>query len=368
MQIELSLVTRERLRDGLIVASPSGGKDSTRGEGGPIDEVVGLAHTHRGKPLLAEPEPAGCVRWGLCEQSPASSAPDLSDPAPTPPPRRCIGHDHLVSLGAPAATIAAWVAAGILKPTEHDGFYERTSEIDERMVAQRIVGRGHLLALGATNSLIGRWLRRGILKRTAERGFYSIAQVAFDGLRAGARSAGVPAEPLQPVEEAPSPVAATKPDNLRIGPCTISLARAFVARHHRHLGPPVSGLFAVSVTRGAELVGVAIVGRPVARQLQDGSTAEVTRVCTRGERNACSMLLAACRRGAVALGYRRLVTYTLKSEPGTSLKAAGWRQVAEVRGRSWDCSARRRTSARSPDKRRWEAPLSHTKEIQDVAA
>lgn len=87
----------------------------------------------------------------------------------------------------------------------------------------------------------------------------------------------------------------------------------------------------VGVACGGELVGVAIVGRPVARALQDGKTAEVSRVCTSGEPNACSKLLSACRRVAVALGYSRLITYTLVSELGTSLRAAGWREVAAVR-------------------------------------
>lgn len=92
------------------------------------------------------------------------------------------------------------------------------------------------------------------------------------------------------------------------------------------------------------------------RALQDGSTVEVTRVCTLGDRNACSMLLSACRRSAAVLGYRRVVTYTLASEPGTSLWAAGWREVGWVRGRSWNCAARPRADQPLHDKRRWEAP------------
>ena len=234
MQIEFPIATRERPRDHLVVASLSGGKDSTAHPRG--------ARAGRLRALPAAVRVCVPDDLGLGEQSPASSAPAPSGPAPTSPARHVIGHDHLVSLGAPAETIAAWLAAGILKPTEHDGFYERTPETDKRMAVRRIVGRGHLLALGATNSLIARWLRRGVLQATAERGFYSIVQVAFDGLRVGAKSAGVPGDPLHPVGEAPSPPAATKPDNLRIGPCTISQARAYVARHHRHLGPPVSGL------------------------------------------------------------------------------------------------------------------------------
>lgn len=85
-----------------------------------------------------------------------------------------------------------------------------------------------------------------------------------------------------------------------------------------------------------ETHGVAIVGRPVARGLDDGWTLEVTRTCTDGTKNANSMLYGAAWRAARALGYRRLVTYTLVEESGTSLRAAGWKTVHETRGRPWD--------------------------------
>jgi hypothetical protein len=139
-------------------------------------------------------------------------------------------------------------------------------------------------------------------------------------------------------------------------PMTIGDARAFVEQHHRHHPAPVGGLFAVGVGVEGAVVGVAIVGRPVARGLQDGWTAEVTRCCTDGTKNAASMLYGACWRACRALGYRRLVTYTLRSEPGTSLRAAGWRVVGEVRGRSWSCKSRPRVD-RHPlqGKLRWEA-------------
>jgi len=217
----------------------------------------------------------------------------------------------------------------------------------------RIVGRGHLLDLGVSPSLVARWLRGGILRRTAHRGFYEITISAFEGLRSPQT------EPQRSTQAVAAEPGATGPqmDPLRIVACTITKARAFVAVHHRHLAPPVSGLFAIGVASGRKLVGVAIVGRPVARALQDGNTAEVSRVCTTGARNACSKLLGACRRVAVALGYSRLITYTLASEPGASLRAAGWREVAAVRGRSWNCPSRPRQASAHPDKRRWEAEL-----------
>ncbi len=109
-----------------------------------------------------------------------------------------------------------------------------------------------------------------------------------------------------------------------------------------------------------------IVGRPVARHLQDGVTAEVTRLATvrvpddqgreRGPRNACSMLYAAAWRVARALGYRRLVTYTLPAEGGASLHAAGWRCLGEAGGGSWSRDERPRVDEHPTQmKLRWEA-------------
>jgi len=143
--------------------------------------------------------------------------------------------------------------------------------------------------------------------------------------------------------------------SLTIVPCTIADAGAFVAQHHRHHRKPTSALFALAVAHLERIVGVAIVGRPVARNASDGWTAEVTRLCTDGTRNACSMLLAAAWRAARALGYRRLITYTLPEEGGASLRAAGWRLVGESKGGSWSRSARPRVD-RHPTQRklRWE--------------
>ena len=90
------------------------------------------------------------------------------------------------------------------------------------------------------------------------------------------------------------------------------------------------------------IVGVAIVGRPVARELDDGLTVEVTRLCTLGAYNACSLLYGAARRAADAKGYRRGLTYILASEGGDSVRAAGYRQLWTVKGRSWSCQSRPR--------------------------
>ena len=111
----------------------------------------------------------------------------------------------------------------------------------------------------------------------------------------------------------------------------MSLQKAFdfIARHHRHHRPPRGAKFAAGATLVGELVGVATVGRPVSRQLDDGFTAEVTRLTSDGTRNACSFLLGAAWRASKAVGYRRLVTYTLTEEQGASLR----RFTARAKGR-----------------------------------
>lgn len=125
-------------------------------------------------------------------------------------------------------------------------------------------------------------------------------------------------------------------------PLDLDEANAFVARYHRHHRPVVGHKFSLGAALADRIVGACIVGRPVSRVRDDGMTLEVTRLCTDGTKNACSFLYGAAARAAFALGYRRIGTYILASEPGTSLTAAGWRQVGEVRGRSWSCPSRPR--------------------------
>ena len=112
-------------------------------------------------------------------------------------------------------------------------------------------------------------------------------------------------------------------------------ANAFVAEHHRHHRPVTGHKYIIACTDGERIVGVVIAGRPVSRHLDDGWTLEVTRLCTDGTKNACSMLYAAAWRAARGMGYKRLVTYILESETGTSLKAAGWRCVGQAGGLRW---------------------------------
>lgn len=143
--------------------------------------------------------------------------------------------------------------------------------------------------------------------------------------------------------------------SLCVVPIDFMEANLFVERHHRHSVPVVGHKFSVAAADGERIVGVGIVGRPVARGLQDGWTLEVLRVCTDGTPNACSILYATCWRAARAMGYRRLITYTLKTEPGSSLKAAGWSVVGEVSRRSWNTPSRPRVDRDERQERfRWE--------------
>lgn len=122
---------------------------------------------------------------------------------------------------------------------------------------------------------------------------------------------------------------------LEVCPITLKEANAFVEQHHRHHKPVVGHKFSIGCTDGEKIVGVAIIGRPVSRYLDDGWTLEVNRLCTDGTRNACSILYAAAWRAARAMGYRKLITYILDSESGTSLRAAGWRCVGQAGGLRW---------------------------------
>lgn len=147
-----------------------------------------------------------------------------------------------------------------------------------------------------------------------------------------------------------------EPCVLLIQPITQREAKAFIVRHHRHHKPPTGWLFGLAVNDGAKVVGVATIGRPVSRMLDDGLTAEVNRVCTDGTKNACSMLYAAAWRACKAMGYRRLITYTLPEEGGASLRAAGWRLLGERGGGKWSRATRERIDEHpTQTKHLWEA-------------
>ena len=142
---------------------------------------------------------------------------------------------------------------------------------------------------------------------------------------------------------------------LELQPIRFAEAREFILRHHRHHVPPQGWLFGIGLNDGGQVVGIVTVGRPVARGLDDGWTAEVTRCCTDGTPHAASKLYAAAWRACRAMGYRRLVTYTLIEEAGTSVKAAGWKPLYETSGGSWSCESRPRVDKHpTGQKRLWE--------------
>lgn len=159
--------------------------------------------------------------------------------------------------------------------------------------------------------------------------------------------------------------------SIELRPITRDEGRAFVREHHRHHGWPTGFLWLHGIhDEAGEIAGVAVNGRPVARGLDDGLTHEVTRCCTNGHPNGCSMLYGASERAAKAKGFRRGLTYLLTSEwdrfehlttceqrtdpalandpmwkrvGGASVRAVGWRELWRVKGRSWDCESRPRT-------------------------
>lgn len=114
-------------------------------------------------------------------------------------------------------------------------------------------------------------------------------------------------------------------------------ANAFVIQYHRHHDATVGHKFSFGAYQNGRLCGVAIVGRPTGRFLDDGKTLEVTRLCTDGTRNACSFLYSACARKAKKDGYEKIITFILKSENGASLKAANWHcESDKCGGKSWN--------------------------------
>lgn len=142
-------------------------------------------------------------------------------------------------------------------------------------------------------------------------------------------------------------------------PVNWKTAKAFVSMWHRHHKPPRGAKFWVgAASDDGMLRAVAIAGRPVARMFDDGQTIEITRVASDGYRNTCSMLYAACRDAAWALGYTRVITYTQEGESGASLRAAGYRVIAERPAHpGWDRPSRPRTQMGTEHMPRtlWEA-------------
>lgn len=143
--------------------------------------------------------------------------------------------------------------------------------------------------------------------------------------------------------------------SLEIIPCSLTEANAFVLEHHRNHKPCLGHKFSFAVTDGEKIVGVAITGRPVSRHADDGLTLEVNRCCTDGTRNACSILYRHAWKAARAMGYRKLITYTLPSEGGASLRGAGFKLLGSSKGGNWNVQSRPRIDSHlQQEKFKWQ--------------
>ena len=150
-------------------------------------------------------------------------------------------------------------------------------------------------------------------------------------------------------------------------PLSCGKANEFVNQYHRHNKKTArnGGRFAIGCQHAdLGLIGVAIVGNPLSASYMDGFTAEVLRTCTRPDapKNVNSFLYGACWRIWKAMGGRRLITYTLQSESGASLRGAGWRIVGEakIHKEGWgkkDGIRRSLQHVQTLEKYRWEVSI-----------
>ena len=145
---------------------------------------------------------------------------------------------------------------------------------------------------------------------------------------------------------------------LIIKPISLREANEFVNNFHRHHGGTVGHKFSIGLYNNEKLVGVAICGRPVSRHLDNGTICEINRLCTDGTKNACSMLYGACSRIAKDMGYKKIITYILKSENGASLKASNFRCEDEnCGGTHWTGERNRGQDIPCELKQRWVKQL-----------
>ena len=153
---------------------------------------------------------------------------------------------------------------------------------------------------------------------------------------------------------------------LQVRPISFRDAAGFVAKHHAHCGPPLMHRFSLGVWNGRWLLmGVVIVGNPVARALMGRNLVEATRVCVRRDTEpmlrdgCCSKLYAAAAQDAERAGYCKIITYLRADEDGASIRAAGWVKEADVRGRGWHSTRRPRSDGNNAfiDKTRWSRTL-----------
>ena len=161
----------------------------------------------------------------------------------------------------------------------------------------------------------------------------------------------------KPIKAPPAPA-----PKIKLVPMPLAGANRYIEDFHRHHKKVQGHKYSLGAACGSRLAGVCVVGRPVARALDDGDTVEVTRLCTDGTKNACSFLYAAAANAAKALGYGRIGTYILDSESGVTLRAAGWMEGHVVRGKSWSCPSRpRKDKHPTVNKKYWYKDLKERK-------
>lgn len=141
--------------------------------------------------------------------------------------------------------------------------------------------------------------------------------------------------------------------DMKAVPITLAQAKGFVGEFHRHHKAPIGHRFSIGAEHGGKLVGVVVIGRPVARKTPQYSIAEVTRLCTDGTKNACSFLYALAARVTREMGFTSVQTFILPTESGVSLKAAGWKFDGMSNAASWQTRANRRTDQPTEPKHRW---------------
>lgn len=140
---------------------------------------------------------------------------------------------------------------------------------------------------------------------------------------------------------------------MKATPITLAQAKDFVGNFHRHHKAPVGHRFSVGVENNGKLIGVVVVGRPVARKTPQYTVAEVTRLCTDGTKNACSFLYSVAARIAKEMGFSRIQTFILPTESGVSLKASGWKFDGVSHSASWQTRDNRRKDQPTEPKQRW---------------
>ena len=144
---------------------------------------------------------------------------------------------------------------------------------------------------------------------------------------------------------------------LEIRPITYQQASQFIIQYHQHHGPPQGCKFCIGAFVGGKMVACVVCGRPVSRMLDNGRTCEITRLCSDGTPNACSFLYGACCRIAKAMGYKRIITYTLASENGASLRASNFLYDGIAGGVKWTGIRDRGQKIPSEMKNRWVKDL-----------